>query len=58
MAKILFKRDMTPNSDRSELNAPANTDIDIIKNTVFKSKSCAVFISTLNMIPAPIILAI
>lgn len=49
---------MTPNSDRSELNAPANTDIDIIKNTVFKSKSCAVFISTLNMIPAPIILAI
>ena len=39
MAKILFKRDITPNSDKSELNAPANTAIDIIQNTVFKSKN-------------------
>ena len=48
---------MTPNSESNALSEPASTAIAIIKNTVFKSKSWAVFIITLNIIPAPIIFA-
>ena len=54
-AKILLIRAMAPNSDMTPLMAPANTAMAIIKKTVDKSRSWAVAIMVLNIMPTPIL---
>lgn len=53
---IIFISATTPNSDSKDAKAPAKTAMDKIKKTVFKSKSWAVFMITLNIIPTPMVL--
>ena len=54
-ANILLISAIAPNSERSPLIAPARTAIAMIRNTVDKSRSWAVAIIVLNMLPTPIL---
>ena len=52
----LLSRLIMPNSAIRFDSAPVTTDIAIMKNTVLRSRSCAVFIIVLNRLPMPIML--
>ena len=45
------KSDITPNSESSELNAPARTAIAIIRNTVFKSNLLRNTLKNIKFLP-------